>query len=205
MHRLTNIDSRLLKRKVEDLIKVPVIITVNHFTENSVKVFIEDMRAAREAEQEIIPIVINSYGGNIYALLAMMDYIETCDRPVATIIEGKAMSAGAALFSSGDEGLRFIAPNATVMIHEAAHLSFGKVNDVEVGVKEIRRLNNLVTKKMAKNCGHSADYFSDIIHEKNHANWYLTAKQAKEHNLANHIGIPVLKVDISVSMELANK
>lgn len=202
MHQTVKIDPRFLNRKLEELIKQPITLRVSEFNDESVKLFTEDMKAANEAEQDIIPIIINSYGGNIYALLAMMDYIKACSKPIATIVEGKAMSCGVVLFSCGDEGLRYISPNATLMIHEASVLTFGKVNDVEVGAKEVRRLNNLIIRRMAKNCGHPASYFSDIIHEKNHANWYLTARQAKEHNLANHIDVPTLEINVSLTMEL---
>lgn len=160
------------------------------------------MRKAVESEQDIIPIVIDSYGGYIDALFSMVDTIESCKVPVATIVQGKAMSCGAVLMTCGQEGYRFISPHSRVMIHEASSGEWGKVNDMEVSAKEIRRLNNKLMKIMAKNCGHEANYFLDIMHEKNHADWYLTPQVAKSHNLVNHIKLPELKINVSVSMEL---
>lgn len=204
LHKI-NIDSKLVSKKLEELIRLPTVIRVNGFGEEDVKEFIESLRRAEEAKQDIVPIIINSYGGNVYSLLSMMDYIETCDKQIATIVEGKAMSAGAVLFSCGDEGSRYVSPNATIMIHEVSTFSWGKVNDIEVSTKESKRLNGLILRKMAKNCGQPADYFINLIHERSHADWYLTPKQAKDHNLANHIGLPKFKIDVSVTMELVNQ
>ncbi len=202
MRRKVQIDSRIINRKLDELLKEPVIIKVNKFNEEAAAELNKDIRTAQESEQSIIPIVIDSYGGYIDALFSMVDIIDACEIPVATIVQGKAMSCGAVLMTCGDEGLRYISPNSRVMIHEASSGEIGKVNEMEVSAKEIRRLNNLLMKIMARNCGWVDNYFLDILHEKNHADWYLTAKQAKSHNLANHIGLPELKINVNVTMEL---
>ena len=51
---------------------------------------------------------------------------------------------------------------------------------------------------MAENCGHSKNYFLDIIHKKGHADWFLDAKEAKKHNLANHLHVPEMKIKVDV-------
>jgi chlorite dismutase len=53
---------------------------------------------------------------------------------------------------------------------------------------------------MAKNCGKPEDYFLKIIHEKGHTDWYLTPKEAKKHNLVNHIKVPSYQCDVVVQM-----
>ena len=172
----------------------PNIIHVSKFSEDSAKEFLEAMINAQNTGQTIIPIVIDSYGGEIYSLLKMIDIIKSSNIPVATICMGKAMSCGAVLLTCGAEGHRYMAPTATVMIHDAATFSMGKVEEIKAEAKEIERLNKLIFKIMADNCGKEATYFSKLVHEKSHADWFLDAEEVKKHNIVNHLRIPKVKI-----------
>ena len=55
---------------------------------------------------------------------------------------------------------------------------------------------------MARNCGHPDDYFSKIVHDKAHADWFLEAEEAKAHKLANHLRVPKLEIKVDVSIEM---
>ncbi len=188
--------------KEVELRKSPVIIRVNKFTEDSAKKFAAEIAAAHNTGQDVIPVVIDSYGGQVYSLMSMISAIQNSQLPIATIVEGKAMSCGAILFSFGDDGKRFIDKNATVMIHDVSSMAWGKVEEVKVSAQETDRLNKIVYKMMAENCGHDEDYFLELVHEKGHADWFLDAQDAKKHKLANHIRVPTLHIDISVKMKL---
>ena len=85
--------------KEYELRKAPVIIRVNKFDEKSAKEFQHQMAQAHNTGQKVIPIVIDSYGGQVYSLMAMISAIKHSEIPIATIVEGKAMSCGAILFS----------------------------------------------------------------------------------------------------------
>ena len=74
------------------LYRSPITILVNKFTEDSAKDFKKDMFRAQNSGQKIIPIEIDSYGGEVYSLLKMIDVIKSSTVPVATICMGKAMS-----------------------------------------------------------------------------------------------------------------
>jgi hypothetical protein len=54
---------------------------------------------------------------------------------------------------------------------------------------------------MAKNCGQVENYFLDLVHEKGHADWYLDAEEAERHQLANHLRLPTLNIEISVKFK----
>ena len=183
-----------------ELRKNPVIIRVNKFTEDSSKKFDQELAQAHNTGQEIIPVVIDSYGGQVYSLMSMISAIQHAELPVATIVEGKAMSCGAILFSFGEQGYRFMDPNATLMIHDVSSMDFGKVEELKAGAKEADRLNSIVYKMMAQNCGKVDDYFMKIVDKKKHADWFLDAKLAKRHGLANHLRVP--KFDIRVNVEI---
>jgi len=178
----------------------PVIVTVNKFNEESAKEFRNRISLAHSTGQKIIPVVIDSYGGQVYSLMSMIATIKASSLPVATIVEGKAMSCGALLFSFGEEGMRFMDSDATVMIHDVSAGQFGKVEELKANAEESERLNKKVYRMMSENIGKSQDYFIKKIHEKGHADWYLDAKECKRINLANHLRIPKLNAKISVDI-----
>jgi len=180
----------------------PVIIRVNKFDEDSAKDFVEAMSIAQNTGQTVIPVIIDSYGGQVYSLMSMISAIKSSRIPVATIVEGKAMSCGAILFTFGAEGMRFMDPDSTLMIHDVSSGSWGKVEEVKADSKEADRLNKKVYEMMARNCGKQPDYFLKIVHDRGHADWYLDATEAKTHNLANDLRLPTFKVKVSVDFSL---
>jgi ATP-dependent protease ClpP protease subunit len=198
MLKKIEVDPRIKVKNLADLIEQPVVIRLKKFNEEGTDKFSEDLNKAHETGQPIIPIVVDSYGGQVYSLLGMISEIQNCQLPVATIVESKAMSAGAILFGLGNDGLRYMAPHATLMVHEVSSFQFGKVEDLKADVDETDRLNTYIFELLAKNCGKTKNYFLDLIHEKGHADWYLDAKEAKRHNLCNHICLPSFNVKVTV-------
>lgn len=198
MLKKIEVDPRIKVKNLVDLIEQPVIIRLKKFNEEGTDKFSEDLNKAHETGQPVIPIVVDSYGGQVYSVLGMIAEMQNAHLPIATIVESKAMSAGAILFGLGNDGLRYMAPHATLMIHEVSSFQFGKVEDLKADVDETDRLNTYIFELLSKNCGKSKNYFLDIIHEKGHADWYLTAKEAKKHNLCNHIRVPSFNVKVAV-------
>ena len=185
-----------------ELRKSPVIVRVNKFDEESAKKFVTEVAQAHNTGQKVIPIVIDSYGGQVYSLMSMIAAIKDAELPVATIVEGKAMSCGAVLFTFGEEGMRFMDSDATVMIHDVSSMDFGKVEELKAGAKEADRLNDKIYTMMARNCGKKDDYFLKIVDKKKHADWFLDAEEAKKHGMANQLRIPRLTINVDVEIEL---
>jgi len=181
----------------------PIIIRVNKFDEDSAKEFVQHMSIAQCSGQNVIPVVIDSYGGQVYSLMTMIDSIKASRVPVATIVEGKAMSCGAVLLTCGAPGMRYASPHSTIMIHEVASGGAGKVEEIKADAKETDRLNEKIFKIMAENIGKDDDFFLDEIHHKKHADWYLEPEEAKEIDLINHVKIPemMLTVDVKYKFE----
>jgi ATP-dependent Clp protease protease subunit len=193
------IDSSI--RKIE-LHSPPVIIRVNKFDEDAAEEFASDMNRARNSGQPVIPVIIDSYGGQVYSLLSMISEIKNCSIPVATIVESKAMSCGAVLFTFGTQGYRFMAEDATVMIHDVSSGGRGKVEEVKASAAESERLDQKIYKMMSQNCGKKDDYFKKIVHKRGHADWFLDASDCKKHDLCNHIRVPSLDLKVSVNLSL---
>jgi len=195
-----NIDKQI---KEIELRHNPVIIRVNKFDEDSAKDFSSQMALAHNTGQKIIPIVIDSYGGQVYSLMSMIASIKSSELPIATIIEGKAMSCGAVLFTFGEEGMRYMDPDATLMIHDVSSAQWGKVEEIKASAAETERLNKKIYTMMARNCGHDDEFFLDEVHKRGRADWYIEAKEAKKLKIANNIRIPKLDVDINVEFKFS--
>ena len=192
--------SPLLKepKLIDDL---PIVIRVNKFDEAAAKEFSSLMARAQNTGQPVVPVVIDSYGGQVYSLMSMISDIQHSKLPVATIVQGKAMSCGAILFSFGAPGKRFMDPDATLMIHDVSSMSWGKVEEVKVSAEETDRLNQKIYHMMAENCGQHEEYFLEIVHDKGHADWFLDAKECKKQKLANHLRIPDIKIETTVKID----
>jgi ATP-dependent Clp protease protease subunit len=179
----------------------PVIIRVNKFDEKSAQDFTSKMAAAHSTGQKVIPVVIDSYGGQVYSLLSMVGCIRSSELPVATIVEGKAMSCGAVLLSCGEDGMRFADPDATIMIHDVSSGGRGKIEELKADVAEAERLDEKIFTLMARNCGKKDDFFKKKVFNKKHADWFMDAQEAKKHGLVNHLRVPKITIKVGVDID----
>ena len=201
-----NVDHRLRinPKSFPDVFAAPLTIYVNEFDEESVAKFKKDMEAAQNTGQDVIPIVIDSYGGYVYSLLAMIDIIQQCPTTVATIGLGKMMSCGSVLLTCGCEGYRYASPNSTVMIHDVSSWAGGKNEEIQSSAAQTNKLKKKIFEIMAKNCGHEKSYFLDKLFQKHHAEWYLSSAEAKKENIIQNIKVPSFNIDIKVDVTWAS-
>jgi ATP-dependent Clp endopeptidase proteolytic subunit ClpP len=178
----------------------PLYVTVNKFESYTLKEFMTECDKVLRHGQQFLPVVIDSYGGEVYTLLGMADFLKSLDVKVVTVCQAKAMSAGAILFSCGDE--RYIAPTSTIMIHEVSTFFWGKNIELQNEAKEVERLNKLLFDLLDKNTGQQKNFWSELVQKNHHTDLFLTATQAKKHNLATAIGIPYIETAIEVRRTL---
>jgi ATP-dependent protease ClpP protease subunit len=196
------IDPRLKIDKLDDVIERPEIIRLTDFDSKDLEDFEEDIDDAHNTGQPIIPIIVDTYGGNAYNLLGMISAIENSSLPIATICTSKAMSAGAILFCFGTDGYRFMDPNAILMFHDAASFTGGKIEDIKADTLHLDQLNQTMYKRVAKHLGHKDSYLLDLIKkEHNHVDWYMGSREAKKHKIANHLRVPKFEVELSLDIK----
>lgn len=185
--------------KVDDLVIRPKVITVCEFDEKSAVRFTKEISAAEETGQQVIPIVINSYGGFVDSMLSMISDIENSRLNIATVIQGKAMSCGLILAGYGDVGYRFIDKNSRIMMHEISDHIYGKVSDIQVDAGEAKRLNEFIYEKLSVHCGHINSFFWDFMQSKKHKDIYLSPQESLDLKLADHIAMPEFVTSIEVN------
>jgi ATP-dependent Clp protease, protease subunit len=89
-----------------------------------------------------IKIHIDSYGGAVYQCLGILGIIENSKTPVHTIVTGCAMSAAFLMSISGHK--RYAYSGATFMYHQLSNMDYGKLKDLDDGVIEGKRLQQMI-------------------------------------------------------------
>jgi len=198
MRNFFDIPAVLKSKAMTETIEKPVVIRVNKFDEDSTKKFAEDLDKAQQTGQDVIPIVIDSLGGEAYAVSAMIAMIRQVKKPVATVAEGKALSCGAILLAFGTIGYRFAHEDAEIMLHELSDRTHGKTSDIKNYTLQLDVINKKLFQKLSKYCGHRPNYFIDIFDSRKNTDWHLTNAMAKKHNIIDHTGLPEIGVKVEV-------
>ena len=182
----------------------PQVITVRDFSETAAQAFNKEFQQAVQRKQPVIPINIDSFGGQIYSLMSMLTTIRSSPVPVATYTQSKAMSCGAMLLGFGTKGYRYATPSAKIMIHEVSAAVGGKYNEMLADSQEARDLNDELLLELSRHCGWADNYFHRKIHDKNHADWYLRGAEALKRRLVDIVGTPqlVTRVYVETNLEL---
>lgn len=196
-----NVITKLDKRLKAECITQPIVILVNEFNPASLKIFREELSKAHNTGQPIIPVLVDSYGGQIYAIMAMASLISSSKIPVSTVALGKAMSAGAALVAFGTKGYRYIAPDSHIMIHQASTGVGGTIAEVNTSIDHSNALNIQILEKMSLACGHKKDFFTNLVKERGNMDIYLNPKEAKKYGIIDKIGMPTLTVEGTITYD----
>ena len=130
-----------------------------------------------------ISIYINSPGGMVTAGFAIYDTMNFIKSDVSTIGMGLCASMAAFLLSSGQQGKRYLLPNAEVMIHQPLGGAQGQATEIKIASDHILETKTKLNKILAKNTGQKLTKIMKDT-ERDH---YLDAKKAKEYGLVDHI------------------
>jgi len=184
--------------------KKPIIVEIiGEIEDDMIEGVCESFHKAVARGQPIIPVVIHSNGGNLFDAIHIIGVMRTASVPVATIVAGQAYSAAALIFSCGTEGYRFMAPNASLMLHDVGVEEIsGKCNDIQNEAAELKRNNTMAYGMMSQYTGKPPNFFYDKVRACRGSDLYVDSKSAKEWNIANHIGIPQLQTNIHVTVTL---
>lgn len=134
--------------------------------------------------EPIINLYINSEGGDVLAILGIVDIILNNEVPIHTIITGHACSAASILSIIGAK--RYIAPNSYMLIHNLSSTFWGKAHEFEDEMKNINKLmSNL--KKIYSTHGNIPKTKLEALLKKD---LYLDAKTAIKLGFVDEIGLP---------------
>lgn len=130
-----------------------------------------------------ITLIINSPGGEVYSLLAIVDVMKSLKSKVNTVCYGMAASCAAILFTQAT-GKRYIGENSYIMIHSVSSGTQGKLVNQEEALEETKRLNEQVFKLMTYNVDQNV---INKYKERKYSDSWIDAKTAVEEGIADEI------------------
>ncbi|MCK5019854.1 MAG: ATP-dependent Clp protease proteolytic subunit [Candidatus Peribacteraceae bacterium] len=138
-----------------------------------------------EAEDRAQPIslYINSPGGVVTAGLAIFDVMNYIEPEVSTVCVGNAASMGAFLLSAGAKGSRYIMPSSSVMIHQISSGAQGMATDLEISLKRVLRLKEMLNRKLAINTAQSYEK----VCEDTERDYWMNAEEALKYGIVDKI------------------
>lgn len=136
--RAYDIYSRLLKDRI--------ILLSGPIDDYTASIVVAQLLFLNSEGEEEIQMYINSPGGSVTAGLAIYDTMQHIKAPVSTLCVGQAASMAAVLLSAGEEGKRYILPNARVMIHQPMGYAEGKETDIRIQAQQIEKIRNRLAK-----------------------------------------------------------
>jgi len=129
----------------------------------------------RDEQHKNTPInmIINSGGGSVYEALGIIDYIQSLDVKVNTIVRGCAMSAAALILCAGT-GKRFASQNSTIMFHEISSDIYGKSSDMKANVQHMEKLEEILLGILKTNSNKDIEFWKNVTIK----DYYITPNDA---------------------------
>ncbi len=135
---------------------------------------------AEDATKDI-NVYINSPGGIVTSGLAIYDTMQFIKCDVQTFCVGQAASMGAVLLAAGTAGKRHALPHARIMIHQPLGGAEGQASDIDIAVREILRLREILNGILAEHTGKP----EETIAKDSDRNFFMSAQEAKTYGLVD--------------------
>lgn len=103
----------------------------------------EDVRNTVDAiETDVVELHINSYGGSLFASVAIFNFLRASGKKIDVVIDGVAAS-GASLIAMCGRSLK-MPKNTMLMIHRASTFGYGNCEDLRKTADMLEKLDNTV-------------------------------------------------------------
>ena len=175
--RSYDIYSRLLKDRI--------VMLDTDVNEHSASLLVAQLLFLESQGNEDIHFFINSPGGVVTAGMAIYDTIQFIKPDVSTIVMGQACSMGSLLATAGAPGKRKILPNARHMIHQPSGGAGGQATDMEIQVKEILKMKQVLT-QIYVNHNSKGKTFEEFYQAMERDN-FMSAQEALDFGLVDEI------------------
>ena len=175
--RSYDIYSRLLKDRI--------VMLDTDVNEHSASLIVAQLLFLESQGNEDISFFINSPGGVVTAGMAIYDTMQFIKPDVQTIVMGQACSMGSLLATAGAPGKRKILPNARHMIHQPSGGAGGQATDMEIQVKEILKMKQVLT-QIYVNHNSKGKTFEEFYQAMERDN-FMSAQEALDFGLVDEI------------------
>ena len=136
-----------------------------------------------------VSIYINSPGGSVYAGLGIYDTMQYISSDVATICTGIAASMAAVLLVAGTNGKRFALRHSRVMIHQPMGGAQGQASDMEITVREIKKLKSELYNIISEHSGQPLEK----VEKDSDRDYWMTSEEAFSYGMIDHVLVKAKK------------
>jgi ATP-dependent Clp protease protease subunit len=162
--------------EVDDNLALSVISQMHYFTDQSL---------------DPIQIIINSEGGSVDSMIAIVNEMEICKSngvTISTLVSGVAYSAAALILAFGSKGHRYARPNSNIMLHP---MSYGLGHDYSEYQEKIasfyKKVNDNLHNLLMQALGIKGDkQYKKFLQDIDKGLW-LTAHEALERKIVDKI------------------
>ncbi len=185
-------------------VEQPKSFFLTEFSSNAVRSFSNKVAEALELGQHVLPVYIESPGGDLYALkgiLSLMDSARDKGLQIATITTGQAMSAGAFVFCYGCPNLRFAGTEATIMLHSViATMGEAKIAEHKMSIDTVLKEQEAIFAKISRHLKKKTDWLKRELGKRNDNDWFISAEEGQKLGIVEVIGIPQFSFHISAEV-----
>lgn len=150
---------------------------------DSAEALIMGMLTLDQQSNEPITIYINSEGGEVYSMNAIIDTMNLIKSPVYTVVMGLAASAASSILLAGEKGHRYATPNATIMLHQPSGGAQGTSMDVDITIRQL----TIAREKLFKFCADRTGQPIETIRTDLQRDKYFSAEEALEYGIIDVI------------------
>jgi ATP-dependent Clp protease protease subunit len=130
-----------------------------------------------------VQMYLNSPGGSVYAGLGIYDTMQIVTPDVSTICTGIAASMGAVLMCAGTKGKRTALKHSRIMLHQPSSAIGGQATDIDVTVKEIKRIKHDLYSVIAEHSGQPIEKVTEDCER----DYWMSASEAKEYGIIDEV------------------
>ncbi|KAG5187154.1 ATP-dependent Clp protease, proteolytic subunit ClpP [Tribonema minus] len=121
-----------------------------------------------EDPEKPISMYINSPGGLVTAGLAIYDTMQYVGPKICTVCMGQAASMASLLLTAGEPGMRYILPNARVMLHQPSGGAHGMAADIAIVAEEILRTRSVLNNLYSHHTGQPVSEIEKVMDRDTH-------------------------------------
>ena len=174
--RAFDIYSRLLKERI-------IFVTGPIEDNMSSLVIAQLLFLESENPKKEISLYINSPGGVVTSGLGIYDTMQIINPDVSTICTGIAASMAAVLMCAGTHGKRTALRHARIMLHQPSSAIGGQATDIDITVKEIRRVKKNLYDVISEHTGQEYDKVARDCER----DYWMMADEAKEYGIVDEV------------------
>ncbi|HMF69443.1 MAG TPA: ATP-dependent Clp protease proteolytic subunit [Phyllobacterium sp.] len=136
-----------------------------------------------ENPKKEINMYINSPGGVVTSGMAIYDTMQFIRPAVSTLCFGQAASMGSLLLTAGEKDMRFVLPNARIMLHQPSGGFQGQASDIERHAQDIIKMKRRLNEIYVKHTGRDYESIERTL-DRDH---FMTAQESLEFGLIDKV------------------